>query len=121
MQGMVTGKITLLVLLDLSVTFDTIDQGKFLMRLKYHIGVDGVALKWFRSYLLRRRQLAFINDAVSNESYLEYGLPQGSVIRPSSFSMNTLPLGDIIHIQDIQYHCYADDTQIYVSVNPLQE
>ena len=51
---------------------------------------------------------------------LEYGLPQGSVIGPSSFSIYTLPLGEILRKHDLQYHCYADDTQIYESVEPVQ-
>lgn len=120
LQGMDNKKISLLVLLDLSAAFDTVDHQTFLSRLKHHVGIDGIALKWFESYLSGRRQSVCINDSISDEVQLEYGLPQGSVIGPSSFSIYTLPLGEILRKHDLQYHCYADDTQIYESVEPVQ-
>ena len=113
-------KITLLVLLDLSAAFDTVDHELLIHQMQSQIGIDGIALKWFRSYLHDRHQLVCINNARSAEVRLDYGVPQGSVIGPSAFSIYTLPLGDIIHSHDLDYHCYADDTQIYISVDPDQ-
>jgi len=46
----------MLVLLDLSATFDTVDHGILLERLRVTFGVDDLALDWFRSYLASRRQ-----------------------------------------------------------------
>ena len=48
-------KITLLVLLDLSAAFDTIDQQVLLNRLYVTYGITGTALKWFHSYLSNRK------------------------------------------------------------------
>jgi hypothetical protein len=108
----------MLVLLDLSAAFDTVDLDILLSRLENRFGITGTALSWLMSYLNFRKQCVLVNKTKSNQATLSCGVPQGSVLGPLLFSLYTAPLSDIINEFDISYHLYADDTQLYLSFYP---
>ncbi|CAB4034787.1 Hypothetical predicted protein, partial [Paramuricea clavata] len=76
---------TLLVLIDLSAAFDTIDHAILLETLEKDFGVTGNALKWLTSYLSDRKQTILIKDHESEVFNLQSGVPQGSCLGPVLF------------------------------------
>ena len=108
---------TVLELLDLSAAFDTIDHRVLFERLENIIGVAGIALSWFKSFLDERSQQIQIGDVRSLVSVLLFfGVPQGSVLGPLLFLIYTLPLGVIIKRYNLMLQIFADDTQIYLAI-----
>ncbi len=109
------GKVTALLLLDLSAAFDTVDHSILLHRLEHWFGISDTALHWFTSYLHPRTQSVIINDNLSTPTDLSCGVPQGSVLGPLLFTLYTTPLGSLLDEHQVAYHLYADDTQILIS------
>ena len=110
------GNGNLLVLLDLSAAFDTIDCLILFDILKMYIGFDGNALKLIMSYFSDCTQRVQIDDGILSEfASIVCRVPQGSVLGPLKFCVYMLPLSVILRLYKIGYHVYADDTQIYVS------
>ena len=107
----------ILVLLDLSAAFDTIDHQILFKRL-YDLGIREHALDWFISYLCSRKQSVNINGIKSTPRDLPYGVPQGSVLGPILFTLYTSPLGSIAKKFGLCFHLYADDTQLYITFKP---
>ena len=107
--------VTLLILLDLSASFDTVNHDTMLRRLEYSLGIQGKALSWFAAYLSGRTQRRMINESRSKPFKLECGVPQGSCLGPLLFMLYT---SELLRYHLLMIHCYADDSEVYISFNP---
>ena len=109
-------KAVMLILLDLSAAFDTIDSSILIKRLNTHFGIGGLVLDWLKSYLNARSMSVKVEDFQSSSMDVCFGVPQGSILGPLLYSLYTTPLEGIISSYSLDFHMYADDTQIYVPI-----
>ena len=111
-------EIILLVLLDLSSAFDTIDHKLMLDTLEFDFGVTGKALLWLKSFLSDRKQRVHIKKEFSKDYNVNHGVPQGSCLGPVLFLLYISQLFDVVSRHLPSAHGYADDTQLYMSFRP---
>ena len=110
-------RITLLILLDLSAAFVTVDHGVLLNHLSMSFGVRGSVLQWFTTYLLNRSQHVSFDQNLSKKFNLQCGIPQESCLGPLLFTIYASKLFQVIKNYQPQSHTCADDTQLYLSFN----
>ena len=82
------GNGAILILLDLSAAFETID----------HVGICGNAIKLIKSYFCNRTQRVQIDNVLSDFANIICGVPQGSVLGPLKCCLYLLPLSAIFKV-----------------------
>ena len=82
-------------MLDFSLTFDTIDQGYYL------VFIDGSPPSWILSYPTKRSNRVYINDEFSDATSMRYAMPQGSAVGPWLFTKYILPVNKNKATKDI--------------------
>ena len=95
--------IGLVVLLDLTKAFYTLDHSVLLDKLA-SLGFSKASIQWFKAYLTDRTQSVVVNGSTSDPQSISFGVPQGSLIGPLLFT---------IYINDV-------DCKIIVKSNCMQ-
>jgi transcriptional regulator of nitric oxide reductase len=76
-------------MLNLLAAFDILEHGILLSRFENIFGISGATLKWIASYLTDRSSIVVIDSEHSKPVLLKYGIPQGSVLGPKKYTMNS--------------------------------
>lgn len=111
-------EIALLVVLDLSVAFDTIDHQILLTVPENYFGITASILDLFPSKLSDQKQRVLINDQSSCDFHLNCIVSQGSFLDPVLFTLYVSRLYHVIAHRLPSVHEYANDTQLYLSFRP---
>ena len=113
-KAMKRGEVTIMILADFSKAFDTI-KFKYLIKKMNHLGFSKNFLKWTLNYVSKRKQFVQIDDKLSSEVEVRFGVPQGSILGPVLFSIYVADLQSDMKMRGYQY---ADDTTLYCHAKP---
>ena len=114
------GKCGILVMLDLSAAFDTVDHNLLLKDLS-SVGITEDVHLWYKSYLENRSSIVMISNEKSMTKRLSKGVPQGSVLGPLLFCIYTIELSNILKKHTVKFKLFADDTQFYFPVENIED
>lgn len=112
---------TVVMMLDLSAAFDTVDHDLLLRILKNEIGLRGKTLLWFESFLKGRSQRVRLGDTTSEFILIKFGVPQGSVLGPVLFNIYIRSIYKFIQALKFDVHGYADDHQLIKVFTPATQ
>ena len=111
---------TVLVALDLSAAFDTVDHSVLHSLLHDNFGISDTALDWMESYLSNRTLKVKVNEAMSSPHTFNYSVPQGSCLGPVLFNVYVSTITECVP-EDLSLGGYADDHYIKGTFNPADD
>jgi hypothetical protein len=109
-------KYMMIIFCDLKKAFDTCNIEILLKKLK-KIGIQGVELSWFESYLTDRWQYVSINNCDSELLRILIGVPQGSILGPLLF---LLYINDMPNCSNMDFNLFADDTALSLEDDDIE-
>ena len=115
-ESMDNKKIAMLTLCDLSKAFDSVHHQTLLHKCSL-LNIDEF---WFNNYLDNRSMSVRLDNHVSKKTFINYGVPQGSILGPILFNIYVNDLAAYVNGFVVQY---ADDTQFLHSstINNLDQ
>jgi len=111
------GQSTLMVAVDLSSAFHTVEHSVLLTRLENSFGMTGVAREWIASYLADLKQFVRVGSEACAATSCSCGVLQASVLCPLLFVAYICPVVSVATQFGVSLHQYADDTQLYIALS----
>ena len=111
-----SGKISGVLLLDLSAAFDLVSSDILLKKLKVY-GAQDCMLEWIGSYMTGRQQCVWIDNVFSGLLDVDIGLPQGSILGPLMFNIFA---SDLPNCVSCDIDSFADDSSLTSSSYNLE-
>ena len=118
-QALDNGLAVGVVFVDFRKAFDTVSHSLLLQKLQ-GLGIAGNLWSWIKGYLTNRTPVTVVNGCKSERRLMKYGVPQGSVLDPTLFSLFCNDLPDIAEGEGV-LQMYADDTTIYATAPSLDK
>ena len=117
LNGLENNKVVILLMLDMSKAFDSLNHKKLLNKLEY-MGIGGVALKWFTEYLADRKVQVKVGGELSEEVIMHTGTAQGSNLGPLLYILYT---NDVTkYVKFSENVVFADDTSLVSVANNIK-
>ena len=113
-------RITAIVAIDLSATFDTVDHQILTHVLNKIFNIEGVALEMFSNYLSSCSCRVMVANEYSTEKSLSFSVPQGSMAGPILYNAYASRLQEDVS-PPINLHSFADDHTVKDSFKPIPE
>ena len=87
----------------------------------YNSGARDVALNLLKSYISEREQRVVVGETQSEPTFLHCGVPQGTVLGPLLFTVYTSSFVNVLVAHGVDYHFYADDSQLYIQIDNIPD
>lgn len=106
-----------IAILDYSRAFDTVPHDRLLHKLR-HYGIDGSLLQWLTAFLTQRSMRVALEGITSEDTTVDSGVPQGTVLGPILFLCH---INDLPNCVKSQVRLFADDCLIYRDIESFQD
>ena len=115
------GKVIAVLFIDFKKAFDSVSH-KILLKKLAAAGITGDLYEYISSYLSHRTQFTKVNGVESERAKVDYGVPQGSLVGPTCFSISVNDMHEVsCDNNDTELEMFADDTTIYEIGNTVDE
>ena len=109
--------VTILITLDLSLAFGTVDHSVLLITLQSSFGIHRAALDWFKYYLASRNMKLIIGNTYSDEKDLTFSVPQCLCSGANLFNMYSSTISEVID-SSLNLKGFFNDCSIMKEFNP---
>jgi hypothetical protein len=113
------GKSADIFYLDFAKAFDKVPHHRLMIKVRAK-GIDGKIGKWLEEWLRDRIQTVVVNGEESEESKVESGVPQGTIMGPPLFTVFIDDLDDFVRLIELLIK-FADDGKGLKIIENIQD